>query len=103
PGAAPAETAERGASEAVQELLAAGDGSLASLDIPELEPLAGVTVLCEVGDALDVEALMADEADPQAPFEILDTIGTLRLIAEAPYGPDDEDYDDEDDAPGPRR
>ncbi|MGH3648925.1 MAG: hypothetical protein ACRDTM_17325 [Micromonosporaceae bacterium] len=90
PGVEPAGGEERGAVEAVQELLAAGDGSLASLDIPELEPLAGVTVFGEVTDTLDVDALMADDADPQAPFELTESMSRLRQITEAPYGPDDE-------------
>ncbi|MGH3735644.1 MAG: hypothetical protein ACRDT6_08480 [Micromonosporaceae bacterium] len=95
PGVEPAEaTEQRGAVEAVQELLAAGDGSLASLDIPELEPLAGVTVFCEVAESVDVDALMSDDADPQTPFEIV-AAGRLRLIAETPYGPDEDEPDAE--------
>lgn len=90
PGVEPAEGGERGAVEAVQELLAAGDGSLASLDIPELEPLAGVTVFGEVTEPLDADVLMADDADPQGPFELPESMTRLRLITEAPYGPEDE-------------
>jgi hypothetical protein len=39
--------------DAVLELLQSGDGSLAMLDIPELEPLDGVVVVAEVAQALD--------------------------------------------------
>lgn len=90
PGVEPAEGEDRGAVEAVQELLAAGDGSLASLDIPELEPVAGVTVFGEVTHSVDVDELMAEDADPESPFAITDSMTRLRLITEAPYGPDEE-------------
>ena len=43
-------------SEAILELLQSGDGSLAALDVPELEPLDGVVVVAEVGSALDLDA-----------------------------------------------
>lgn len=40
--------------DAVLELVRDGDGSLAGLDVPELEPLAGVVTVSEVPDPLDV-------------------------------------------------
>ena len=41
--------------DAVIELIREGDGSLSGLDVPELEPLAGVVALVEVEEALDHE------------------------------------------------
>jgi hypothetical protein len=41
--------------EAVLELLQSGDGSLAMLDVPELDPLDGVVVVAEVSIALSTE------------------------------------------------
>lgn len=52
--------------EAVLELLQAGDGSLASLDIPELEPLDGVVTVTEVSAPLNLEGFAED--DGHAPF-----------------------------------
>jgi hypothetical protein len=48
--------------EAVLELLQAGDGSLAALDVPELDPLDGVVTVSEVAAALDLEAFADDDA-----------------------------------------
>src|SRR3954452_14360528 len=42
--------------EAVLELLQAGDGSLSSLDVPELEPLDGLLTVSEVKEPLDLDA-----------------------------------------------
>jgi hypothetical protein len=42
--------------EAVVELMQSGDGSLGMLDVPELDPLAGVTIVAEVAEALDLDA-----------------------------------------------
>ena len=54
--------------EAVLELLQAGDGSLSSLDVPELEPLDGVLTVSEVAKPLDLEAFEDDDgAGPFAP------------------------------------
>ena len=52
--------------EAVLELLQTGDGSLAALDVPELEPLDGVVMVSEVGTPLDLEAF--DDDDAVGPF-----------------------------------
>src|SRR5919206_159849 len=52
--------------EAVLELLQAGDGSLSSLDVPELEPFDGLLTVSEVPKPLDLEAY--DESDGTGPF-----------------------------------
>jgi hypothetical protein len=52
--------------EAVLELLQAGDGSLAALDVPELEPLDGLLTVSEVAKPLNLEEF-ADE-DGAGPF-----------------------------------
>jgi hypothetical protein len=52
--------------EAVLELMQAGDGSLGSLDIPELESLDGVVVVAEVVQPLDPEAF--EDTDAVGPF-----------------------------------
>lgn len=41
---------------AVRELIGEGDGSLASLDLPVLEPLGGVVTITEVAQAMDPTA-----------------------------------------------
>lgn len=72
--------------EAVLELVRDGDGSLAGLDVPELEPQAGVVTVLEVPEPLDFTAAAAD---PELLFR---TGGGDRMIArldEQPY-PDDE-------------
>jgi hypothetical protein len=79
--------------EAVLELLQAGDGSLASLDVPELDPLDGVLTVSEVTKPLDLEAY-ADE-DGTGPFEPVDTDQLVGRLDEHPYIPDDEDEDAE--------
>lgn len=61
--------------EAVLELLQAGDGSMGTLDIPELEPLHGVVTVTEVDRALDVDDY--PEEDGSGPFQ---TAATDRLI-----------------------
>lgn len=42
--------------DAILELVRDGDGSLSGLDVPELEPLAGVVAVAEVAQPLDVDA-----------------------------------------------
>jgi hypothetical protein len=54
--------------EAVLELLQSGDGSLAMLDIPELDPLDGVVVVAEVVAALSTEE--HDGPDAAGAFEL---------------------------------
>ncbi|MFB9184168.1 hypothetical protein ACFFX1_39085 [Dactylosporangium sucinum] len=52
--------------EAVLVLVQLGDGTLASLDLPELEPFEGVVTVFEVGRRLALDALARD--DGEAPF-----------------------------------
>jgi len=75
--------------EAVLELLQAGDGSLSSLDVPELEPLDGLLTVSEVAAPLDLESF-ADEdgAGPFAPGPDDLLVGRLD---EHPYLADEED------------
>ena len=72
---------------AVAHLLEAGDGALGSLDIPELQPLGGVTLVCEVADPVDVAALVAGEQEV-SPFEVDSPDSVLRFVVERPYVPD---------------
>lgn len=77
------------AGSAVAHLLEAGDGSLGSLDIPELEPLGGVTLVCEVADPLDLAALVAGEDQEVSPFAVTESDSVLRLVVERPYPVDE--------------
>ncbi|GAA3345795.1 hypothetical protein GCM10020358_54210 [Amorphoplanes nipponensis] len=75
--------------EAVLELLQAGDGSLASLDVPELEPLDGLLTVSEVTEPLDLEAFEdEDGAGPFAPAPDDQLVGRLD---EHPFTEDEED------------
>jgi hypothetical protein len=47
--------------DAVLELLQSGDGSLAMLDVPELDPLDGVVIVAEVSQALDPHGQAPEE------------------------------------------
>ncbi|MFI7603155.1 hypothetical protein [Actinoplanes sp. NPDC049681] len=78
--------------EAVLELLQAGDGSLASLDVPELEPLDGLLTVSEVKEPLDLEAF-ADE-DGVGPFTPGPEDQLVGRLDEHPFLPDEEDEDD---------
>jgi hypothetical protein len=72
--------------EAVLELVRDGDGSLAGLDVPELEPQSGVVTVLEVGGPLDLEAAAAD------PTVLFGTEAGDRMIGrldEQPYPEDD--------------
>jgi hypothetical protein len=82
-------------SEAILELLQAGDGSLGALDIPELEPLDGIVAVAEVGDALDLEAY--EETDGAGPFEMAEGDRLVGRLDEHPYT-GHEEYEDEEDA-----
>lgn len=73
--------------EAVLELVRDGDGSLAGLDVPELEPQVGVITVLEVTEPLDFEAA-AD--DPAALFSAGDGDRMIARLDEQPY-PEDED------------
>ncbi|HEX2417523.1 MAG TPA: hypothetical protein VHJ83_05270 [Micromonosporaceae bacterium] len=77
---------------AVAHLLEAGDGALGSLDIPELQPLGGVTLVCEVADPVDVAALVAGEHE-LSPFEVDSPDSVLRFVVERPYVPDGLQWD----------
>jgi hypothetical protein len=75
--------------EAVLELLQAGDGSLSSLDVPELEPLDGLLTVSEVTEPLDLEAFEdEDGAGPFAPTPDDQLVGRLD---EHPFTEDEED------------
>jgi hypothetical protein len=78
--------------EAVLELLQAGDGSLSSLDVPELDPLDGLLTVSEVRKPLELEAY--DDADGTGPFTPEDGDQLVGRLDEHPYIPDDEDQDD---------
>ncbi|ASW55034.1 hypothetical protein [Plantactinospora sp. KBS50] len=78
--------------EAVLELLQAGDGSLAALDIPELDPLDGVVMVSEVDTALDVAAFPDDDGD--GPFRPGPTDRLVGRLDEHPFLPED-DHEDE--------
>jgi hypothetical protein len=75
--------------EAVLELLQAGDGSMSSLDVPELEPLDGLITVSETAKPLDLEAY--EDSDGAGPF----TPGADDLLVgrldEHPYLPEEED------------
>jgi hypothetical protein len=77
--------------DAVVELLQAGDGSLAMLDVPELEPLDGVVVVAEIdtplaGDVFEDEP----ESAADAPFRLDETDRVVGRLHESAL-PDDED------------
>jgi hypothetical protein len=78
-------------SEAILELLQSGDGSLAALDVPELEPLDGVVVVAEVASALDLDAY--EETDGAGPFELEEDDRLVGRLDEHPYSAQDEDED----------
>ncbi|BCJ56413.1 hypothetical protein Asp14428_78880 [Actinoplanes sp. NBRC 14428] len=77
--------------EAVLELLQAGDGSLSSLDVPELEPLDGLLTVSEVKEPLDLEAF-ADE-DGTGPFTPGPDDQLVGRLDEHPFLGDDEEAD----------
>jgi hypothetical protein len=78
--------------EAVLELLQAGDGSLSSLDVPELEPLDGLLTVSEVQVALDLEAY--EEEDGTGPFMPAANDLLVGRLDEHPFLPEDEDSDE---------
>ncbi|MEV6300389.1 hypothetical protein AB0M02_13370 [Actinoplanes sp. NPDC051861] len=82
--------------EAVLELLQAGDGSLASLDVPELEPLDGLLTVTEVTEPLDLEAF--DDADGSGPFAPVEGDLLVGRLDEHPFLPDEDDHDHHDHA-----
>jgi hypothetical protein len=85
--------------EAVLELLQTGDGSLSSLDVPQLEPLDGLVTVAEVSEALDLEAY--SETDGSGPFALGAGDRLVGRLDEHPYTEevddeldDEEEYDD---------
>lgn len=82
--------------EAVLELLQSGDGSLGSLDVPQLEPLDGLVAVTEVTVALDLEEY--DENDGVGPFRLGSEDRVVGRLDEHPYVEAEEDeYDDDED------
>ena len=75
--------------DAVLELLQAGDGSLSSLDVPELEPLDGLLTVSEVRDPLDLEAF--EDTDGIGPFTPGPGDQLVGRLDEHPFLPEDED------------
>jgi hypothetical protein len=75
--------------EAVLELLQAGDGSLASLDVPELEPLDGLLTVSEIGEPLDLEAF--EDSDGDGPFQPHEGDLLVGRLDEHPFLPDEEE------------
>ena len=75
--------------EAVLELLQAGDGSLSSLDVPELEPMDGLLTVTEVREPLDLEAY--EDNDGTGPFVPADGDQLVGRLDEHPVLPEDEE------------
>ena len=75
--------------EAVLELLQAGDGSLSSLDVPELEPLDGLLTVSEIAEPLDLEAF--EDSDGTGPFAPTDGDLLVGRLDEPPFLPDEEE------------
>jgi hypothetical protein len=78
--------------EAVLELLQSGDGSLAALDVPELEPLDGLVAVAEVEEPLDLASF--DEADGAGPFTLESPARIVGRLDEHPYADLDDDEDE---------
>lgn len=74
--------------EAVLELVRDGDGSLAGLDVPELEPQVGVVTVVEVTEPLD---LATGEADPAELFATATGDRMIARLDEEPYPEEEED------------
>ncbi|GIF26239.1 hypothetical protein BJ973_003511 [Actinoplanes tereljensis] len=75
--------------EAVLELLQAGDGSLSSLDVPELEPLDGLLTVSEIAEPLDLEAF--EDSDGDGPFAPREGDLLVGRLDEHPFLPDEEE------------
>jgi len=75
--------------EAVLELLQAGDGSLSSLDVPELEPLDGLLTVSEITEPLDLEAY--EDSDGDGPFAPKEGDLLVGRLDEHPFLPDEEE------------
>jgi len=77
--------------EAVLELLQAGDGSLSSLDVPELEPLDGLLTVSEIAEPLDLEEF--EDSDGDGPFAPKQGDLLVGRLDEHPFLPDEDDHD----------
>ncbi len=75
--------------EAVLELLQSGDGSLAALDVPELEPLDGLVAVIETETPLDLNEY--DEADGAGPFTLESPARIVGRLDEHPFADLDEE------------
>jgi hypothetical protein len=75
--------------EAVLELLQAGDGSLSSLDVPELEPLDGLLTVSEIAVPLDLDAF--EDSDGDGPFAPREGDLLVGRLDEHPFLPDEEE------------
>jgi hypothetical protein len=75
--------------EAVLELLQAGDGSLSSLDVPELEPLDGLLTVSEIVEPLNLEAF--EDSDGDGPFAPREGDVLVGRLDEHPFLPDEEE------------
>jgi hypothetical protein len=78
--------------EAVLELLQSGDGSLAALDLPELEPLDGLVAVVEADAPLDLGAY--EDTDGAGPFALGSPDRLIGRLDEQPYVDLDDDEDD---------
>ncbi|BCJ69835.1 hypothetical protein [Polymorphospora rubra] len=90
--------------EAVLELLQSGDGSLAGLDVPELEPLDGVVLVSEIDAPLDVESFSDDDSSQLfqgGPTDVL--VGRLDEHPMLTDELDEHDHDHPHPAPRPGR
>jgi len=76
--------------DAVLELLQTSDGSLAALDIPELEPLDGIVTVAEVEKALEPDDYA--ETDANGPYQLGDSDKLVARLDEHLTG---ELFDDE--------
>lgn len=81
---------------ALLELMQAGDGSLAALDIPELESLNGVVVVAEVANPLDPEVY--EDSDGSGPFRLDGGDRLVDRLDEHAYIDLDEETDETDEA-----
>jgi hypothetical protein len=81
--------------DAILELVRDGDGSLCGLDVPELEPLAGVLTVAEVARPLDLDG--RDAPDTTDLFAIGEQDRLIGRLDEEPFTDlDDPDGDDPD-------
>lgn len=77
--------------DALLELLQSSDGSLAALDIPELEPLDGIVTVAEVDKAFEPDDFA--ESDANGPYQLA---GNDKLVARLDEHLTGELFEDED-------